>query len=87
MADYETGVVIVLGIAAVGSALIAVMQKNLIRAVVAYALASALVAALFFELGAPYAGAFELTVGAGLVSVLFLVALILSGGEDQEVPG
>ncbi len=67
-------------------ALIAVLQKNLIRAIFAYSIASVSLSAIFFVLESPYAGAFELTVGAGLVTVLFLVALILSGGEEEEVP-
>jgi NADH:ubiquinone oxidoreductase subunit 6 (subunit J) len=75
-----------LGLAAVLMAIAAVWLRNLIRAVVAYALASIFVAALFFQLDSPFAGALELTVGAGLVAVLFLVALILSHGEEVEVP-
>jgi len=77
---------IVLGVAIICLALSAVLLNNLIRCTVAYALSSACLAALFFLLDSPYAGAFELTVGAGLISVLFLVALILSGGEELEVP-
>jgi uncharacterized MnhB-related membrane protein len=77
---------IVLGVAMTCMALSAVLLKNLIRCTVAYALSSACLAALFFLLDSPYAGAFALTVGAGLISVLFLVTLILSGGEELEVP-
>ena len=65
-------------------AVVAVSLRNLVRAVVAYALASVLLAALFFQLSSPFAGALELTVGAGLVAVLFLVAITLSGGEEAE---
>ncbi|MDD1718509.1 MAG: hypothetical protein LUQ25_00485 [Methanoregulaceae archaeon] len=85
MVEYDLLVISVLGIAITAAAIVAIVQKNLIRAVVAYAFASACVAALFFVLASPYAGALELTVGAGLVSVLFLVALILAGGEEEEV--
>jgi len=77
---------IVLGVAEICMAISAVLQNNLIRCTVAYALSSICLAALFFLLDSPYASAFELTVGAGLISVLFLVALILSGGEELEVP-
>ena len=76
----------ILGVAMVSMAVTAVLLNNLVRCTVAYALASVCLAALFFVLGSPFAGAFELTVGAGLISVLFLVALILSGGEELEVP-
>ena len=86
MTDPDLVVITGLGTVALVMALVATLQKNLIRAVVAYALASASLAGIFFLLDSPYAGAFELTVGAGLVAVLFLVALVLSGGEEEEVP-
>ncbi len=78
---------ILLGLAEIAMAISAVLLNNLVRCTVAYALSSTCLAALFFLLDSPYASAFELTVGAGLISVLFLVALILSGGEELEVPG
>ncbi len=62
--------------------------KDLVRAVAAFAGGSALVASAFFTLGAPVAGVFELTVGAGLTAVLFLVAFTLVGsaGEAKGAP-
>jgi len=86
MSELELVLMATLGVAAVGMAIVAVALKNLVRSVVAYALASAFLAALFFLLASPFAGALELTVGAGLVAVLFLVALILAGGEEREAP-
>ena len=86
MADPDVILVGALGIATIVTAVVAVLHKNLIRAIAAYAISSACLAAIFFLLSSPYAGALELTVGAGLVAVLFLVALILSGGEEEEVP-
>ncbi len=86
MSDVELFLLATLGVAAVVLAIVAVGLKNLVRSVVAYALASAFLAAMFFALAQPFAGALELTVGAGLVAVLFLVALILAGGEETEVP-
>jgi NADH:ubiquinone oxidoreductase subunit 6 (subunit J) len=85
MAGYELVVFAILGVAIISMAVTAVLLNNLVRCTVAYALASICLAALFFVLGSPFASAFELTVGAGLISVLFLVALILSGGEELEV--
>ena len=86
MQEYDFFILIILGITTVMMAILAVVQKNLIRSVVAFALSSMSLAAIFFMLASPYAGALELTVGAGLVAVLFLVALILAGGEEEEVP-
>ena len=74
------------GAATVAMALAAVLQKDLIRSIAAYALSSAGLATLFFLLSSPYAAALELTVGAGLVAVLFLVALVIAGGEEGTVP-
>lgn len=75
------------GIATVVMAIAAVSLKNLVHAVVAFAAGSAFLAALFFLLSSPFAGALELTVGAGLVSVLFLVALLISGNNDMRMVG
>jgi NADH:ubiquinone oxidoreductase subunit 6 (subunit J) len=86
MPDLDFLIVSILGMATVVMAVVAMIQKNLIRAIVSYAISSVSLAALFFVLESPYAGALELTVGAGLVAVLFLVALILGGGEEEEIP-
>jgi uncharacterized MnhB-related membrane protein len=69
-------------------AVIAVVSKNLIRAAVALGVGSAALAMIFFLLRAPYAGGFELSVGAGLISVLFIVAISLteSMGRPADEP-
>jgi NADH-quinone oxidoreductase subunit J len=78
-------IVLVIGLATVAMALFAVVQKNLIRTVIAFALSSVCLAILFFLLASPYAAVLELVVGSGLVAVLFLVALVLAGGEEETV--
>ncbi len=60
-----------------GCALLAVFSRDLIRAAVALGGSSVVLAVLFFVLGAPYAGGFELSIGAGLLSVLFIVTISL----------
>jgi len=67
-------------------AILAVHQKNLMRAILCFAVTSAFLAILFFLLTSPFAAVLELTVGAGLIVVLFLVALTLSMGEENEIP-
>ncbi len=75
-------------------AITAVLSENLLRAAVALGVGSAALATLFFLLDAPYAGGFELSVGAGLISVLFIVAISLtesmrspaSEGEQRREP-
>jgi NADH-quinone oxidoreductase subunit J len=65
----------------------AVLSKSLVRAAVALGGGSAALAMLFFMLGAPYAGAFELSVGAGLISVLFIVAISLTESMGRRQDG
>jgi len=78
-------IVLVIGLATVGMALVTILQRNLIRAVIAFAVSSVCLAILFFLLASPYAAVLELVVGGGLVAVLFLVALVLAGGEEEKV--
>ena len=80
-AHLAISVIVLLG------ALAAVLFKNLLRAAIALGVGSAALAILFFLLGAPYAGGFELSVGAGLISVLFIIAISLTestGGPRRE---
>jgi NADH-quinone oxidoreductase subunit J len=69
-------------------AITAVLSKNLLQAAVVLGMGSATLAVIFFLLNAPYAGSFELSVGAGLVSVLFIVAISLteSMGRQRREP-
>lgn len=67
-----------LAIVVLVGAVVAVLSRNLLRAAVALGAGSAALASLFFLLNAPYAGGFELSVGAGLISVLFIVAISLT---------
>lgn len=83
MPEPDILVIVILGAVTILTALMAVLEKNLIRSIAAYAASSIALAGIFFLLASPYAGALELTVGAGLVTVLFLVALILSGGAEE----
>jgi NADH:ubiquinone oxidoreductase subunit 6 (subunit J) len=86
MAATDLALIAILGTATASMGMAAVWARNLLVAVVAYSLASAFLSALFFHLDSPFAGALELTVGAGLIAILFIVALILAGGEETEVP-
>jgi NADH-quinone oxidoreductase subunit J len=60
------------------SAVAAVLLENLLHAAIALGVGSGMLAAALFLLGAPYAGSFELSVGAGLISVLFVIAVSLT---------
>ena len=69
---------VLLVVTMVASAALAMFSKVLTSAVVALGVSSALLATLFFILNAPYAGAFELSVGTGLISILFIIGLSLT---------
>lgn len=62
-------------------AIMAVRAKRLIASALWLAGVSALVAVLFFLLGAHQVAVVELSVGAGLVTVLFVFAISISGEE------
>ncbi len=76
-------ILLVPGVVTVIAALLAVTLRDPVKAVVAFALSSAGLAIVFFILSSAYVAVLELTVGAGLVAVLFLVAIVLSGGEEE----
>jgi NADH-quinone oxidoreductase subunit J len=81
---------ILLAILVLAGALLGLLSKNLIRAAIALGFGSAALAMIFFMLGAPFAGGFELSVGSGLISVLFIVTITLTESmgapKDNEEP-
>ena len=64
--------------------LAAVLLTDLLRAAIALALGSAVLSIVFFTYGVPYAAAFELSVGAGLVMVLFASTIGLTRRAEPE---
>lgn len=70
------------------SAVAAIRARRLMHAAIALGLGNSALALLFFVMQAPYAGAVQLSVGAGVVSVLFILAITLTEslrrGKDEE---
>ena len=68
------------------AAIYSIFSKNLIRAALSLGIGSIALALLFFMLDSPFAGGFELSVGAGLTSILMIVVISLTrtpqGKED-----
>ena len=62
---------------------LAVLAKDLIKAAVSLAVASLLLGILFFLMGAPFAGVFEISVVAGLITVLFMLTIALTKTEGE----
>ena len=63
--------------------LAAVMAKRVIHAAVMLALVSIILAVIMFSAGAPMAGVFELSVCAGLITVLFASTASMVGRGDS----
>lgn len=64
----------------------AVMARKLLTSAIMLALVSVCVALIFFAHGAPWAGVFELSVCAGLITVLFVGAVSLVRAEEEKHP-
>lgn len=78
---------VIAGLVAIGiCAVLAVHLRDILRAAISLAVLSVVLAAIFFKLGAPYAGAFELSVCAGLVTVLFVAAISSVAAKEPEQP-
>lgn len=66
------------------SAILAVRMKSLLGAIVAVGVVSLFVSILFLMLGAPDVAMTEAAIGAGLSTVIFLLALSRTVGRDSE---
>jgi|LFRM01.2.fsa_nt_gb uncharacterized MnhB-related membrane protein len=62
---------------------LAVFLKDLLYSTLSLGIASVCLGILFFTMKAPYAGVFELSVGAGMVTILFLAAISLISGTKE----
>ena len=65
---------------------LAILLRDLLKSAIALAVASLLLGIIFFRMSAPYAGVFEISVVAGLITVLFVltIALTKTGEEVRE---
>jgi len=64
--------------------LVAIELKDLIKASISLGVASGVLAAIFFILDAPYAAVFELSVCAGLITVLLLSAVNMTVEREED---
>lgn len=60
-----------------------ILLRDFIHSIISFALGSALLAGIFALLGAHFSAVLELTVGAGLTAVLFIVAITLTQGREE----
>ena len=77
---------IILLAAMIAASAVAILAKDLLKSAIALAVSSLILGIIFFRMGAPYAGVFEISVVAGLITVLFMltIALTKQGGDVRE---
>lgn len=68
------------------SAAAALLLRRLAQSVIALGVGSASLAMSFFFLNAPYAAGFELSVGAGLISILLIIGISLTEARGPHSP-
>ena len=78
-------VILILTLCFVLTSFFVLFSKNLIVIISAIGIGSVILSIIFFIFDAPFAGAFELSVGAGLISVLFIIATSISGSAADEI--
>ena len=81
---FEITADFVLLIATVIFVVVAIELKDLVKSSIALGISSAVLAGVFYLLQAPFAAVFELSVAAGLVTVLLLSAIGMI--EKSEEP-
>lgn len=67
------------------TSIVVLIARRLIVIITAIGLGSVFLSIIFFIFDAPFAGAFELSVGAGLISVLFIIATSIADSAVDEV--
>jgi len=65
-------------------ALLAIHLRDVLKGALALAVLSAILAAMFYRFGASYAAVFELSVCAGLITVLFVAVIALTEAREKE---
>ncbi|MGI5817474.1 MAG: hydrogenase subunit MbhD domain-containing protein [Armatimonadota bacterium] len=65
-------------------AVLAVHLRDVLKGALALAVMSAILAAMFYHFGAPWAAMFELSVCAGFITVLFLAVIALTEAREQN---
>ena len=80
-----TWTILILSVSFVLTSVCVLVARKLVAIISALGLGSVFLAIMFFVFGAPFAGAFELSVGAGLMSVLFIIATSVTDSAVDEI--
>ncbi len=85
--DNPAFLIVILVVSFVLTSFYALFARRLIWIITAIGAGSVILSVVFFIFGASFAGAFELSVGAGLISVLFIIATSLTKHQPPSSPG
>jgi uncharacterized MnhB-related membrane protein len=77
--------ILILTIGFVLTSILVLTAKRLIVIISSIGMGSVILSIIFFIFQAPFAGAFELSVGAGLISVLFIIATSITDSRAEEI--
>ena len=84
MNDLNLTVMVLLLIGLVVSAVVCVILRDLLKASIALAVLSAILSIIMFLMDAPLAAVFELSVCAGLITVVFISAISMTRLRSKE---
>jgi NADH-quinone oxidoreductase subunit J len=62
---------------------LAILSKDILKAAISLAVASLILGIIFFRMKAPYIGVFEISVVAGMITVLFILTIALTKAEGD----
>jgi NADH:ubiquinone oxidoreductase subunit 6 (subunit J) len=62
---------------------LAILARDILKSAISLAVASLFLGIIFFRMNAPYAGVFEISVVAGLITVLFILTIALTKAEGD----
>ena len=79
-----TVLIVVLGVIMIAAAILAIVQKNLLSAIIAAGAISLLASVLYLVLAAPDVAMTEAAIGSGLTTLVFLFALNKIRKEDKH---
>lgn len=77
--------ILIMTVSFVLTSFLVLLAKELVLIITAIGLGSVFLAIIFFIFDAPFAGAFELSVGAGLISILFIIATSVTDSAVDEI--
>ena len=83
--DFITIVNVILIVGLLVTLALSILAKDLLKAAISLGVASAILGAIFYLMGSPLAAMVEVSVCGGLVTVLFVSVITMTGeGKEEE---